>query len=113
MTRPHLLSLRHLTKSYGPGLPPVVIAHGLFGQGRNLGVLARALADQPVLLLLDEVAAHLDAGRRALLYQALLELPAQSWLTGTGRELFDLLDKCSRLVHVRREGEASVAEDES
>ncbi|MDO5631681.1 MAG: DNA replication/repair protein RecF [Paracoccus sp. (in: a-proteobacteria)] len=52
---------------------------------------ARALADQPVLLLLDEVAAHLDASRRALLYAEIAALPAQSVLTGTGPELFDTL----------------------
>ncbi|MDO5704777.1 MAG: DNA replication and repair protein RecF, partial [Paracoccus sp. (in: a-proteobacteria)] len=49
---------------------------------------ARALSDQPVLLLLDEVAAHLDADRRALLYAEIAALPAQSVLTGTGPELF-------------------------
>lgn len=35
------------------------------------------------LLLLDEVAAHLDPARRAALFDALLELPAQCFLTGT------------------------------
>lgn len=49
---------------------------------------SRALSDQPVLLLLDEVAAHLDADRRAALYDLICTLPAQSLLTGTGPELF-------------------------
>jgi len=40
------------------------------------------------ILLLDEVAAHLDAGRRAALYDALCDLGAQAFLTGTGAELF-------------------------
>jgi DNA replication and repair protein RecF len=35
------------------------------------------------LLLLDEVAAHLDPGRRASLFTALRALPAQCFLTGT------------------------------
>ena len=35
------------------------------------------------LLLLDEVAAHLDATRRAALYEEILSLGAQAWLTGT------------------------------
>ncbi|WP_245906637.1 DNA replication/repair protein RecF [Teichococcus aestuarii] len=35
------------------------------------------------LLLLDEVAAHLDPGRRAALFAALAILPAQCFLTGT------------------------------
>jgi DNA replication and repair protein RecF len=35
------------------------------------------------LLLLDEVAAHLDPGRREALFQALTSLPAQCFLTGT------------------------------
>lgn len=52
---------------------------------------ARALRAQtghaPVLLL-DEVAAHLDAGRRAALYDALCGIGAQAFLTGTGPELF-------------------------
>ena len=35
------------------------------------------------LLLLDEVAAHLDPGRREALFEALAALPAQCFLTGT------------------------------
>lgn len=66
---------------------------------------ARALADQPVLLLLDEVAAHLDADRRARLYDAIVALPAQSVLTGTGPELFAPLAERGRVLEVvRREG---------
>jgi DNA replication and repair protein RecF len=40
------------------------------------------------LLLLDEVAAHLDSGRRAALYDQLVTSGAQVWLTGTDPELF-------------------------
>ncbi len=41
------------------------------------------------MLLLDEVAAHLDAARREGLYAELAELGAQAWLTGTDEALFD------------------------
>jgi DNA replication and repair protein RecF len=41
------------------------------------------------LLLLDEVAAHLDAARRAALYEEILGLGAQAWLTGTDAADFD------------------------
>ena len=40
------------------------------------------------LLLLDEVAAHLDAPRREALFTALAALPAQVFLTGTDPEIF-------------------------
>ena len=52
----------------------------------------RALKEQtgiPPILLLDEVAAHLDAGRRAALYDEICALGAQAWMTGTGPELFE------------------------
>lgn len=42
----------------------------------------------PPILLLDEVAAHLDAARRAALYDELCALNAQAFMTGTGAELF-------------------------
>ncbi len=41
------------------------------------------------LLLLDEVAAHLDPDRRKSLFSALFELGGQSFVTGTDRGLFD------------------------
>lgn len=40
------------------------------------------------IFLLDEVAAHLDAGRRAALYDEICALEAQAFMTGTGPELF-------------------------
>lgn len=45
--------------------------------------------DRPGLLLLDEVAAHLDPVRRAALFARLRDGPAQVWLTGTELAPFD------------------------
>jgi len=53
-------------------------------------VLAHARAQsraQPILLL-DEVAAHLDAARRAALAQELIDLGTQIFMTGTDESLF-------------------------
>jgi len=40
------------------------------------------------LLLLDEVAAHLDEGRRAALFEEVCSLPGQTWMSGTDAALF-------------------------
>ncbi len=70
---------------------------------------ARALSDQPVLLLLDEVAAHLDGDRRAALYDLIRTLPAQSLLTGTGPELFaDFGDSARHLSVEKQAGRSEV-----
>ena len=53
------------------------------------------------ILLLDEIAAHLDAVRRAALFDEIAALGAQAWMTGTDRSLFAAL-----------EGRASFAEVE-
>ena len=41
------------------------------------------------IVLLDEVAAHLDNDKRGVLFEALLSLGVQAWLTGTDRQLFE------------------------
>lgn len=74
---------------------------------------ARALRGEAVLLLLDEVAAHLDAGRRAMLHDEIAALPAQSFLTGTGRELFAALEGRAMFLHVSQEGGTSRLEVEA
>lgn len=52
----------------------------------------------PPLLLLDEIGAHLDAQRRAVLYDEICALGAQAWMTGTGAESF--ADLGSRALHL-------------
>ncbi|SPJ27170.1 DNA replication/repair protein RecF [Falsiruegeria mediterranea] len=64
---------------------------------------ARALAAQtgaPPIVLLDEVAAHLDAGRRAALYDEICALGTQAWMTGTGPELFAELETRAQFLDV-------------
>ncbi len=53
----------------------------------HAALIAEARGFAP-LLLLDEVAAHLDAARREALFAALAALPAQVFLTGTEAEVF-------------------------
>jgi DNA replication and repair protein RecF len=43
------------------------------------------------ILLLDEIAAHLDTGRRAALFGILDDLGCQAFMTGTDRALFESL----------------------
>jgi DNA replication and repair protein RecF len=55
--------------------------------------LMRAERGAPPVLLLDEVAAHLDENRRAALFDLLLRLGGQVWMTGTDETLFSAARK--------------------
>ena len=71
---------------------------------------ARALADDigaAPILLLDEVAAHLDADRRAALYDEILALGTQACMTGTGQELFAELGPRAQHVAVTEDNTTS------
>jgi DNA replication and repair protein RecF len=50
--------------------------------------LARARDGFAPLLLLDEIAAHLDETRRVSLFEEIADLKAQAWMTGTDLSLF-------------------------
>ena len=58
----------------------IVLAHA------RLVALDRGTAP---LLLLDEIAAHLDAERRAALFDEICAIGAQAWMTGTDLALFE------------------------
>jgi DNA replication and repair protein RecF len=53
------------------------------------------------ILLLDELVAHLDVGRRGALFEALLDLGAQAWMTGTDRTFFAPLGRNAQFFAVR------------
>jgi DNA replication and repair protein RecF len=53
--------------------------------------LTAEVAGSTPVLLLDEIAAHLDAGRRAALFSILDDLNCQYFMTGTEAALFDSL----------------------
>ena len=51
--------------------------------------LQKAKHGHAPIMLLDEIAAHLDAARRASLLAEIVALRAQAWMTGTDRALFE------------------------
>jgi DNA replication and repair protein RecF len=61
----------------------ILLAHAALVAGRS---------GRRPLLLLDEVAAHLDCGRRQALFDSIAALGGQAWLTGTDPALFQTLD---------------------
>jgi DNA replication and repair protein RecF len=54
------------------------------------------------VLLLDEIAAHLDRQRRQALFSEILALGAQAWMTGTDEGVFADLGPSAQVFAVRR-----------
>lgn len=54
----------------------------------------------PPILLLDEIAAHLDALRRSALFDMIDDLNCQSFMTGTDRDLFSAMGKRGNYFNV-------------
>lgn len=65
----------------------------------SAGLLSKRTEAVP-LLLLDEVVAHLDKGRREALFERILALKMQTWLTGTDVALFEELQGRAQFVDV-------------
>lgn len=72
----------------------------------------RALTEEvgaPPILLMDEVAAHLDEGRRAALFDEISAIGAQAFLTGTGPELFlGMADRAQVLEVIEKDGHSEI-----
>ena len=66
----------------------------------HAGLLHRTRGEPP-LMLLDEVAAHLDTRHRVALFEALGEIGSQAWLSGTDAALFEPLRGCAQFLRVR------------
>ncbi|HSC60262.1 MAG TPA: DNA replication/repair protein RecF [Rhizomicrobium sp.] len=62
------------------------------------------------VLLLDEIAAHLDSKRRAALFEEILALGAQAWMTGTDIEMFAPLKTKADLFAVADSQAALISE---
>jgi len=62
---------------------------------------ARAQADKSPILLLDEVAAHLDINRRAALIEELIALGTQIFMTGTDASLFEAFAGRAQMFEVK------------
>jgi DNA replication and repair protein RecF len=80
-------------------LVAIVLAHA------RLAALARG---RPPLLLLDEIAAHLDARKRAALFTEIVALGAQAWMTGTDISTFSPLAGQAQFLRVEA-GEIAAA----
>ena len=62
---------------------------------------ARAQSDKRPILLLDEVAAHLDINRRAALIEELIAMGTQIFMTGTDASLFEAFMSRAQMFEVR------------
>ena len=105
----------------GPHRSDLVVSHGpksqlarLCSTGEQKALLINLVLGHAALvktrsrgapiLLLDEIAAHLDRDRRAALFQELLALGTQAWLTGTDREAFAALEGRARFFETAAGG---------
>jgi DNA replication and repair protein RecF len=103
----------------GPHLSDLIVFHGpqhapasacssgeqkalLLGLVLAQASLIKALAHASPLILLDEVAAHLDEVRREALFGEILGLGAQAWMTGTDRLVFASLASQAQILAVNR-----------
>lgn len=66
----------------------------------HASLIAERRDGAPPILLLDEIAAHFDADRRAALFDEILGLHAQAWMTGTDPAAFSALAGQATFVHV-------------
>ncbi|MER0239162.1 DNA replication/repair protein RecF [Fulvimarina sp. MAC8] len=106
------LQVTHLAKQMPAGLSStgeqkallvgLVIAHAR---------LTSALSGMAPILLLDEIAAHLDAGRRASLFDLVGELGGQTFMTGTDESLFVALGDRAQIITIA-DGAAIPAKEE-
>ena len=121
-----MMAGRSLTGPHRSDLGAVYVAKGAGARSCSTGeqkallislilANARALKDDTgtaPLVLLDEVAAHLDAARRAALFDEICALGGQAWMTGTGAELFaDLGDRAQRFEITDHDGTSFIQED--
>ncbi|NML11889.1 DNA replication/repair protein RecF [Sphingobium sp. AR-3-1] len=95
----HDLSVIHIAK----GQPAALCSTGeqkalLLSMLLAHAALVATTRGQPPVLLLDEVAAHLDPSRRSALFQRLRETGGQVWMTGTESSLFNDLEDATRLT---------------
>jgi DNA replication and repair protein RecF len=103
----------------GPHLSDLIVIHGpkdapaaqcssgeqkalLIGLILAKAELIKSVEGVPPLILLDEVAAHLDEARREALFGQILALKSQAWMTGTDRDLFLPLGKQAQIFAVNR-----------
>ena len=62
--------------------------------------LVAELRSEAPIILLDEVAAHLDPARRAVLFERLAETGSQIWMTGTEKSLFDSIQHSGQFLEI-------------
>jgi len=93
LTGPHTtdLAVRHTGKraearDCSTGEQKALLISIMLADARELSRAREGLAP---ILLLDEIAAHLDATRRAALFEEIHALAAQAWMTGTDLSLFE------------------------
>lgn len=109
----------------GPHRADLIVTHAAKGQAAALCstgeqkalllslILAHAeiigaRSGRPLLILLDEVAAHLDPVRRGALFERLRATGGQVWMTGTELSLFEGLGAATRLHVAHGHVEAAI-----
>jgi DNA replication and repair protein RecF len=95
------LAVRHKTKAMSAALSSTGEQKALLiGLVLAEARLLAAITGATPLLLMDEVAAHLDPQRRRALHAELLALGAQAWLTGADANLFESLGEDAQRFRV-------------